>query len=65
VGKTLLRPQVLVHRHAAADLGDRGDLAVFGLEHREDAGLARQPRQRMVSWLAAPQPSGQGTRMCR
>jgi hypothetical protein len=63
VGKALLRPQVLLDRQWPPDRERRLDFAVLGLEHREDAGFLGQPRQRMVSCEAAPQPSGQGTRM--
>src|SRR3954471_9619171 len=38
-----LRPQVLLDRLAPLDLRAPGRLAVLGLEHRKDAGLARQP----------------------
>ena len=41
--KRLLGPQVLLDRHLPADPRDRGDLAVLGLEDREEAGLLRQP----------------------
>ena len=42
VRKALLRPQVVVHRHALAQRGHRGDFAVLGFEHREQPGFARQ-----------------------
>ena len=43
--EALLRPQVRFDRHAVADLRHRRDFAMLGFEDREDAGLARQPRQ--------------------
>jgi hypothetical protein len=65
VRKALLRPQVLFHRHAAADLGDAGDLAAFGFETGKRPVSRASRARRMVSWLAAPQPSGHGTSTCR
>src|SRR3546814_6897753 len=45
MGEAFLRLEVLLHRYPAADFRHRRHLAAFGLEHREDAGLARQPCQ--------------------
>jgi hypothetical protein len=66
VREALLQAQVLLDRALAADLRDPGDLAVAGLEDREDARLLRQPRDLdRVARVAVPQPSGQGTKTCR
>ena len=46
VGEALLQLQVLLDRHAAGGSCVRaGDLAVLGLEQREEAGLDGQPRE--------------------
>ena len=72
VGPTVLAEQVRVaalqlqvfgHRDPAADLGDRDDLAVLGLEDREQPRLLDQPGEPdRVACEAEPQPSGQGTK---
>jgi hypothetical protein len=65
VGKALLRPQVVLDRHLAADRVT----AVTSPRSASNTGkspLSRARRARLDGvWLAAPQPSGQGTRMCR
>ena len=45
VGKALLRPQKVVDRHLAADLGRARHFTALCLEHREEATFVRQSRQ--------------------
>ena len=43
MGVAALRLQILIDGNLPANLGDGGDLAVLGLEDREEAGLFHQP----------------------